>query len=441
MGNALARVLRLWLVLLSEQLLLLPVTCILYVLTDLRMMGLFIALYLLIDLFAMLAREFLPKRVRPWILTIGILLSTGLVIWLSPNLFFRIITPFLLTALLWHAVHMVEAGNPGAFFTSFILLGFFLYPLVTWVFLKSSRFLDMVPILAVTGTVGILLSLILINRQQIRDAGTILERKLHLPSTLLRKNGLYVGIFIILAVVGAAWEFFGRLIVSLFSLFGLLIAGLIRFLASLAPAAEPSQGSPPAGDAPLEMLPAGEATPLWMEILQTVILVIVAIVCLVLLIRLLVKVVRKLVPFMKRAYAFIMEWIRLFFLGSHQQAGADPGFVDEVESLLRQNETAFSAARRWLADRMEREPGYGTMKTDRERVRWLYRNLVRHEIRHGYEFQASATPQETLMGVAARSGRHKTLQPEQVAQVYGQVRYSPDEIGPERVRDMKKACS
>lgn len=441
MANALVRVLRLWLVLLAEQLLLLPVTCIFYVLSDLRQMGLFISLFLLIDLVAMLAREFLPKRWRPWILILGMLLGIGLVLWISPNLIFRILMPFVLTAVLWHGVHMVEQAHPGNFFTSFILLGFFLYPFVTWIFLKSTRFLDMVPILAVTGTVGILLSLILINRQQIRDAGTILERKLQLPTTLLRKNGLYVGIFVLLAVAGSAWEFFARLIISLFSLFSLLINGIIRLLASLAPQVEDSPGSPPPGDQAPEMLPAGEPTPGWLQVLQTVFLILVGLVCLYLVIRLLIRLFRKLIPLVKRAYVFILEWIRLFFLGSRQQAGADPGFVDEVESLLKQNETAFSAARRWLADRLEREPGYGSMKTDRERVRWLYRNLVRHEIRHGYEYQASATPLETLMGVAVRTGRHKTLQPEQAAQVYGEVRYSQDEIGPDCVREMKKACS
>jgi hypothetical protein len=333
----------------------------------------------------------------------------------------------------------VEQSHPGNLFTSFILLGFVIYPLFTWVFLKSTRFLAVVPVLAVTGTIGILLSLILINRQQIRDAGTILERKLHLPTTLLRRNGLYVGIFVILAVAGTAWEFFGRLVVSLFSLFGQFISWIIRLLTSLAPAKDDSTGTGGMEQTPA-MLPAGEPTPRWVEILQTVFLILIGIACLILVVRLLIRLYRKLVPILKRAYAFVMEWLRLFFLGSRQLAEGDPGFVDEVESLLKQNETAFSAARRWLADMMEREPGYGAMKNDKERVRWLYRNLVRHEIRHGYEFQPSATPRETLDAIGSRGVRRKVFHSGRAAEVYGLVRYSPEEIGPEHVHEMKKAC-
>jgi hypothetical protein len=207
----------------------------------------------------------------------------------------------------------------------------------------------------------------------------------------------------------------------------------------MAPAKDDSTGAGGMDQAPA-MLPAGEPTPRWIEILQTVFLIIVGIACLILLVRLLIRLYRKLVPILKRAYAFVMEWLRLFFLGSRQLAEGDPGFVDEVESLLKQNETAFSAARRWLVDMLEREPGYGTMKNDKERVRWLYRNLVRHEIRHGYDFQPSATPRETLDAIGARVGRRKVFHSGHAAEVYDLVRYSPEVIGPEHVHDMKKAC-
>ena len=442
MGIAFIRVIRLWLVLLAEQLLLFPVSCIIYSLSGIRSLFLFMASYLLLDLVAMLAREFLPKRWRPWLLLTGMVLGAGIVFLFSPNLVFRIVMPFILAIILWHGVRMVELGTPTAVFTSFILLGFALHPFITWVFNQTSRFQEMIPVLAFTGTAGILLSLILVNRQQIRDAGSILERRLHLPGTLMRKNALYVGVFLLLAVAGAAWEFFGHLITSLFGLFGKLVAAIIWLVNLLTPVSEETAAPPPPASAAEEILPMEGTTPLWLEILQTVILVLAAIGAIILVVWGIVRLVKKAIPLVRKGILFLVEWLKQFFLGDKHHASEDPGFVDEVESLLKQNESSFAAARRWLSERMDLEPGFGSMKTDAERIRWLYRNLVRREIRHGYEVLPSGTPSEIVVGIAAfQPAKRRLSQPSEAADLYGLVRYSDEEVGPEEVREMKKALS
>ncbi len=441
MGNALIRVIRLWFFLLAEQLLLFPITCIFYSLSAIHSMFAFVALYLVIDLIAMLAREFLPKRFRPWILIAGLLFGNALVFLSSPNLFFRIAMPFILGLILWHGVHMVEMGFPGPVFTSFILLGFILYPIVTWVFQHSSKYHALIPVLAYTGTAGILLSLILVNRQQIREAGSVLERRLHLPGTLLRKNAIYVAVFLFLAVGGAAWEFFGRLVTALFGLVGKLIQGILWLLSLLNPASEEGQAPPPA-QSPDTMVPMDGATPLWMEILQNVILGLVVAGFLYLLGWGVYRLIKKLIPRIKPTIQFVLGWIRQFFAGNQMHAAEDPGFVDEVESLLKQNESSFAAARRWLSERMDLEPGYGSMKTDAERIRWLYRNLVRREIRHGFDYQPASTPQETLAAIASFQPSKRRLQhPHQVGATYGDARYSDRVSGPEQVAAMKRELS
>ena len=440
MGSELVRLLRLWLALLAEQLLLFPVACILYRFSGMEQFGLFTLCYLGIDGLAMLARTLLPKKARPWILIAGMLAGVGLCILFSPNLFFRIIAPVLLALMLWHGVHMTELGHPGNFFSSFLLIGFMLYPLTAWVFSRSPFFEDLLPTLAVTGTVGILLALVLINRQQIRDAGTVLERKLHLPSALMHKNSLYLVVFTLLVLAGASWEVFSRLIMGLYALLGHMVGAIIAFLASMYQREEtiPEQGG--LEEAAPDMMPPAEPTPRWLEILETILIIVVGVAFLCLLLWGLYRLVKQLLPFLRKAWVFLSEWLRRVFLGDANAAATDPGFVDEVESLLNQNETALSAARRWLMDRMAREPGFGTMKTDSERIRWLYRNLVRREMKRGMVIQPGDTPSEILHAMAQHHNKHPRLDPGAASDLYGLVRYAEKSPDADAVLRMKQAC-
>lgn len=440
MRQELGKVFRLWLVLVAEQLLLFPAACILYQLTQVERFGCFTVSFLVLDGLVMLFRVLLPKRFRPYLLIAGMLAGVGLSLHFSPNLFFRLAASVLLAIILWHAVRMIEQGNPSSFFSSFLLLGFLLYPLIAFVFSRSTLFAHMVPLLGYTGTAGILLALILINRQQIREAGTILERKLHLPASLMRRNGFYLAIFIALVVAAASWELFSRLVSGLFTMVGRVIGAIIAFLAGLY---RPENPVPDTGGEPAaapDMLPPAEPTPRWMEILEQILIIVVAVALGLLLLWGLYKLVKRLIPSLKKAFLFLSNWLRKVFWGDDRQMETDPGFVDEVESLLKQNETALSAARRWLMERMAHEPGYGTMKTDGERVRWLYRNLLRHEMKHGFVFEPGDTPAEILKKLMDGKRRHQRLDADTASRLYGLVRYGGAEADPEAVQQMKHAC-
>ncbi len=202
MGRTLSRIIRLWLYLVAEQLLVFPLVAILGNLSGLTRTLQFLAQYLLIDLLAMAARELLPKAWRPRILAAGIALTVVLCAWMSPVWLFRGIAPLLLSLVLWHGVRMIDRGHPSAYFTSYILMGFLLYPLAVWLIHRIDAGHPLLSILPVSGTAGILLALVLLNRQQIRDAGTVLERRLHIPGVLMRKNALYLAVFAIFLLAG-----------------------------------------------------------------------------------------------------------------------------------------------------------------------------------------------------------------------------------------------
>lgn len=436
----LTRVLRLWLALVAEQLLVFPIAVILYRFAGMEQFFLFTFCHLAVDGMAMLARALLPKRARPWILILGMLAGVGLCMAFSENLFFRIAIPVALAAILWHGVHLTELGNPGNFFTSYLLLGFLLYPLTGWIFSRSSRFADLLVPLGITGTAGILLALIIINRQQIRDAGTILERKLHLPAALMRKNSLYLALFTVIVLAGASWRFFSNLAMALFTFLGKSIGAIIAFLSGLYQSGEEMAEEPVASEAAPDMMPPAEPTPRWLEILQDIMMILLGIVCVAFILWGLYRLGRRLIPFLKKAFTGLWAWLQRVFVGDMHHASSDLGFVDEVESLLNKNETTLSAARRWLLERMAREPGYATMKTDAERVRWLYRNLVRKEMRRGFVMEPGDTPTEILQAISMREGRRIRLDPATAAMLYDWVRYAEQEPEPDAVRQMKRAC-
>ena len=437
--SSLIRTFRLWLVLVSEQLLVFPITYLIISLADIRSTPMFFILFFAAGLLVMLAREFLPKKFRPWILIMGILFGAVLCFFSTPNLMFRIVTPIYIGAFLWHGINMIEMGNHGIFFTSFILLGFIFYPTVTWILQKSPRFQSLLPALAITGTIGILLSLILVNRQQVRDAGTILERKIHLPRSLLKNNSLYVTIFVAAVLIGTAWESFGRFIQFLFSLVGRTIQAVISFINGLIPTSTEESPVPEAAEQGMEMMPEGDPTPKWLDILQNIILVIAVTVAVLLILWGIYKLIKKIIPLVKPFFQKILSWLQQFFLGYKPIAGADLGFVDEVESLLNQNESSFAAARKWLSGRIDIEPGFSSMKTEKEKIRWLYRSRIRREIRKGFDYQPGETPLETLRRLQDFKASHKVIQSELSASIYSKARYSDEPLSPENVQDMKKS--
>ncbi len=438
--SSLIRTLRLWLVMICEQLLIFPITFIIISLAEIQSVPRFFIYFLTIALLVMLSREFLPKKFRPWIIIVGILLGIAICMVSTPNLFFRIFTPIYIAAFLWHGINMVEMGNHGLFFTSFMLLGFIFYPIVTWVLQHSPRFQSLLPILSVTGTVGILLSLILINRQQVRDAGTILERKIHLPRSLLKNNSMFAAVFVLLALIATAWEAFGTFAAFLFSLFSRAITGIFQFLSSLFPTSSEEAPPPAATDQSSGMLPEGNPSPKWMDVLQTIVIVIAVVASVLFVIWGLYRLIKKIIPLVKPFFQKIYSWIQQFFIGYKSLAGADLGFVDEVESLLNQNESSFSAARKWLSKRIDIEPGFSAMKTDKEKIRWLYRNRLRKEIRKGFDYQPGETPLEALQKLKNdKYAPRKDMQPELSAAIYSKARYSDELISQENVQVMKKA--
>lgn len=430
---------RLWLCLVAEQLLILPISIVFYNLVGISNPLLFIASYLFINLLAMIARDLLPRAARPYILIIGIICSTLLCLYTSQALLFRVLAPLILSAVIWHGMNMIETGSPGAAFPSFILLGFIFYPLAAWVFSRSTRFLDLLPMLSVAGTLALSLSLALVSRQHIRDSGRVLERKLHLPTSLMRKNALYLCVFIAALLIGTAWEILGRTILYLMSsalrIIGEIFALIGRFM----------QGSGTRGNdavqLPIEqLLPGNEDSSALAEILQTIVMILIGLAILLLAIRGLYKLSKLIIPYLKLAVIYIIELLRRYFLGQTRSSSGDPGFVDEVESLLNKNETALSAAKKWLLDRMGHEAGYSTMKSNNERVRWIYRRLVRREIRHGMEFIASCTPFELLLRFNSHKKAKAQFDADEAAKIYSFVRYTGEEPSDLILAEMKKAC-
>lgn len=100
------------------------------------------------------------------------------------------------------------------------------------------------------------------------------------------------------------------------------------------------------------------------------------------------------------------------------------GYVDKKESLLELRETPrlfLTKARNWLSQRRKREPSWSELTDNRQRMRYLFRTVMRRAASSGFSYHRERTPLENGEALASRDPSPQAV--EALARHYSAVLY------------------
>lgn len=136
-----------------------------------------------------------------------------------------------------------------------------------------------------------------------------------------------------------------------------------------------------------------------------------------------------------------IRYLKMLLKAQNSADNAQREYEDEVTSLLKEGESAWDAARRWLANRGgDSGRPYRLLSNNSERARWLYKQSARKALRKGLAINQAMTAGEVLEKI----GRDEDLPPEiasAAGKAYNAARYGSKEPADEDIKTMMKLYS
>ncbi|MNH93832.1 hypothetical protein D3C73_464400 [compost metagenome] len=214
-----------------------------------------------------------------------------------------------------------------------------------------------------------------------------------------------------------------------------MLRSIIMFLISLIPKDQPApEPSPAASAPPPELPPMVPSEPSWLAVLLEKLFMIIGYTLLaVLIIAAVYMIFKRLAPILIKAIRKLLSRLR-FVSEEADQAG----YSDEQELVVEWRELP-GAWLKGLTNRLLRkgqtELRWSQLKTNRERVRFLYRGLVRQATDKGHNHNQAYTPNES-----GRSWITKDIYPAQsatdITSAYNRVRYGNEEISDDEMKKL-----
>jgi len=290
------------------------------------------------------------------------------------------------------------------------------------------------PYIGIFGWVGIIymiLVLFVINFNQLKSASLPGDKEPVLPQIIKKYNRLLITIMLML--VGII-SFFDRLkegVLWLSNTIGYLVMKFIVFLSQLLAASKQGGMNPEGGGGIFDLLPPIEEKPpsifdYIIQIISIVIAIIAGLVIIALMGFALFKLFKK-----------IAAWLTRFYeLGKDMEDYG--GYVDEEEKLMDFRELGKDYAerfRQWLAGLMEREPKWDELKTNKERIRFIYRHFLLRCIAGGYNYKKHLTPVETGKELS-KWHPDKAQDLMELAEAYDCARYGDKEVDDSKMQKL-----
>jgi hypothetical protein len=193
---------------------------------------------------------------------------------------------------------------------------------------------------------------------------------------------------------------------------------------------EPEKAAPP----PSLGLEGNGPPALWLQWLEKVMMFVVGAALVIGLLVILYLVAKRIPKVVNQLYT----WLRAI-LGQKSQRQKAVGYVDDIESLMDWkafNSDMTARFKHWIEERFTQRAQWNSMD-NQERIRYLYKQWIRRNVRSGYQPQKHLTPQETSRDMKQKDKLH-SVAPEAFIRVYEQVRYG-DKLPEDRsVTDVKK---
>lgn len=370
----------------------------------------------------LLAGGFLKRNKRITYILFGMIVS-GVGVYFLFQMNFYTILPWISGAVAFvRGIQLRGTRWEDIFPPAGLWVGFAAYFIGYFLFSRIETLKPFSPAISWAGVIYMVLVLFIINFTQLKTASLPGDKEPVLPHVIKKYNRLLITIVLLII---AAISFFNSLkegVGWIISRIGYLIRRFFIFLAELF--APVDQGPPNLEGGGMERLfpPIKEKPPSIFEHIIEIIGIVLAIVAGLILLGLLGFA-------LYRLFKKVTVWLSRFY-----QLGKDMedygGYVDEKESLIdfkKMRKDYAQRFRQWMSDLMEREPKWDELKTNKERIRYIYRHFLLRCMASGYSFKEYLTPAETGKELSGWQPE-KAEDMEKLVDVYEDVRYGDKEI-------------
>ncbi len=277
--------------------------------------------------------------------------------------------------------------------------------------------------LLIAGLITIPTIFLLTNSELINEASRE-ELKDSTSMPMVRKNNrILITITIVIGLIIAGFDKIKDGFLYVLKVIARFIMYVLQKLMELRQSTGGGQGGP-SGDGALELPPAEArpSSPFWDAVVQ--------IIGTIFLIALLLFAIYFFTKQLIKLWRFIIAQIKKLMESGRWSGGPSDGYDDEKESLLdwksiRQNYA--DSLRNWWEGIRSSEPKWSQLTDNRQRVRFLYRQLILQAIDSGFRFSSYRTPKETI---------HELVDLDKLNQdtaalmenLYGEARYGEDPI-------------
>lgn len=313
-------------------------------------------------------------------------------------------------------------------------VGFVIYFIAYFLFSRVENFKPFSEVVGWTGIVYMVLVLFIINFSQLKSASLPGDKEPVLPNVIKKNNRVLIIIMLLVTTVVCFFDNLRKAVEWVVDVLGYLIRRFIAFLVEIFAPVQQGPSNSGGGGGISGLFPPVEERPpsIWDKIVDviTIILSIVAgLVLLCLICFTLYKLFKK-----------IAAWLSRFY-----QLGKDTedygGYVDEKESLIDFRELRKDYGQRfrqWLTELMEKEPKWDELKTNKERIRYIYRNLLIRSMSKGYSFKKNLTPVEIGKELSEKTPE-KSQDMGELITAYDDARYGDKEIEDSRMEKLIQA--
>lgn len=271
---------------------------------------------------------------------------------------------------------------------------------------------------------------VLSNRSQLLGAtlaGTEEAAASSLSRTVRQSSRVWLIVFLVVLTGIAYFQQVGRFLLHVLRS---ALVWLIRLMNGK-PSEAPTE---PAATPPPPQLPPSDPSkkPAWLEaLLHYAMIAFIALVVLALAAGLIYLLVAKVWPAVRRLLRYLLRGSQ-----GREDSEASAGYTDEREDLLNWKELPSLWWQRMAGmfgrSSEAQEPGWSQLRSNRERVRFLYRKLIERAARDGYAYKQAYTPSETEQELS-QNYRLGSAALHDVTVAYNRSRYGDEELSTEEV--------
>ncbi|MBO1510097.1 DUF4199 domain-containing protein [Metabacillus bambusae] len=307
-------------------------------------------------------------------------------------------------------------------FSKLWMFGFPIYFIAYFLY----RFIDpLSPYLNIITWAGILLVVITLfasNSNSLKSSTLSKQKKPFVTSSIKQKNQAYILIFIsIIAIITNFKDiqiFFYKATVAVISM-------ILSFL-SIFENDEPIDGTPPPNEAATPVLEGGEPSTIAI-ILDKIIQFAFYSLALIVSVVLIIIVGKKFGYLLRVGFKRCLKFISQIFHLDHREKEEGIQYFDEKESLINLKKWGNgkkNQAKELIFHLLSRKPKWEDL-SDREKVRYVYRQLVENKVKDGFIFKESHTPFEIISEINKKRNQNELIT---LLESYGKARYGKQDL-------------